>query len=63
MEVYYEWIQKLAHGLQILTTDNFLTTVFRAELKSYLIITIATTYESITNSTVQWDGIVLQMFY
>jgi hypothetical protein len=32
VEVYYEKIQKLAHGLQILTIDNFLITVFRANL-------------------------------
>jgi hypothetical protein len=23
VEVYYEWIQKLAHGLQVPTTYNF----------------------------------------
>ncbi len=40
VEVYYEWIQKLIHGLQILTKDNFLTIVFRAGLLSYLIIAI-----------------------
>jgi endonuclease IV len=28
VEVYYEWIQKLAHGLQVPTTYNFLTTMF-----------------------------------
>jgi hypothetical protein len=28
VDVYYEWIQKLAHGLQIPTIDNFLTIVF-----------------------------------
>jgi len=39
VEVYYEWIQKLAHGLQILTTNSFLTTMFRAGLQSYFIIT------------------------
>ncbi len=27
MEVYYEPIQKLVHGLQLLTKNNFLTTV------------------------------------
>ncbi len=27
--IYYEQIQKLAHGLQIPTIDNFLTIVFR----------------------------------
>ncbi len=41
MEVYYEWIQKLAHGLQVPTIDNFLTIVFRIGLQSYLRITIA----------------------
>jgi hypothetical protein len=41
VEVYYEWIQKLAHGLQIPTIDNFPTTVFIASLQSYLRITIA----------------------
>ncbi len=32
MEVYYEKIQKLAHGLQIPTIDSFLTTMFKASL-------------------------------
>jgi hypothetical protein len=32
VEVYYEWIQKLVHGLQVLTTNNFLTIVFRVSL-------------------------------
>jgi len=27
VEVYYERIQKLAHGLQVLTTGSFLTTM------------------------------------
>ncbi len=36
MEVYYEWIQKLANGLQVPTTHNFLTTMFKASLQSYL---------------------------
>jgi hypothetical protein len=40
LEVYYERIQKLVHGLQILTINNFLTIVFKAGLQSYLIITI-----------------------
>ncbi len=38
MEVYYEWIQKLANGLQILTTNSFLTIVFKVGLESYIII-------------------------
>jgi hypothetical protein len=42
VEVYYEQIQKLVHGLQIPTTYNFLTIVFRAVLQSY--IKIATTW-------------------
>ncbi len=29
VEVYYERIQKLVHGLQVPTIDNFLTTMFR----------------------------------
>jgi hypothetical protein len=41
VEAYYERIQKLAHGLQIPTTNNFLTTMFRAGLQSYLKITTA----------------------
>jgi hypothetical protein len=41
VEVYYEWIQKLAHGLQVPTTYNFLTIVLRASLQSYLRIAIA----------------------
>jgi hypothetical protein len=41
VEVYYERIQKLVHGLQILTTYSFLTIVFKAGLQSYLrIVTI-----------------------
>ncbi len=32
VEVYYERIQKLVHGLQILTIDSFLTIVFRVGL-------------------------------
>jgi len=36
VEVYYEWIQKLSHGLQIPTIDSFLTTMFRTWLQSYL---------------------------
>jgi hypothetical protein len=30
----------MAHGLQVLTTNNFITIMFKAGLKSYLIITI-----------------------
>jgi hypothetical protein len=40
VEAYYEWIQKLAHGLQVATTYGFLTTVFRASVQSYLKIVI-----------------------
>jgi hypothetical protein len=32
VEVYYERIQKLAHGLQVPTTDKFLTIMFKAGL-------------------------------
>jgi hypothetical protein len=32
VEVYYEWTQKLAHGLQVPSIDNFLTIVFRMEM-------------------------------
>ncbi len=32
VEVYYERIQKLAHGLQVPTTYSFLTTMFRTGL-------------------------------
>jgi hypothetical protein len=39
VEVYYERIQKLVHGLQVPTINNFLTIVFRAGLQSYFIIT------------------------
>jgi hypothetical protein len=41
VEVYYEQIHKLAHGLQVPTMDSFLTTMFRTGLQSYL--RIATT--------------------
>ncbi len=37
VEVYYEWIQKLAHGLQIPTIDSFITIVFWVGFQSYLI--------------------------
>ncbi len=40
VEVYYEWIQKLTHGLQIPTIDIFLTTMFIMGLQSYLKIAI-----------------------
>jgi hypothetical protein len=40
VEVYYERIQKLAHGLQILPKDSLLTIVFRVGLQSYLKIVI-----------------------
>ncbi len=36
VEVYYEQIQKLAHGLQVPTINNFLTIMFRVGLQSYL---------------------------
>jgi hypothetical protein len=32
VKVYYEWIQKLIHGLQVPTTNNFLTIMFRVGL-------------------------------
>ncbi len=41
VEVSYEWIQELAHGLQVPTIDNFLTTMFKASWQSYLRIVIA----------------------
>ncbi len=41
VEVYYERIQKLAHGLHVPTIRNFLTIVFRTGLQSYLTILIA----------------------
>jgi len=41
VEVYYERIQKLAHGLQVPTTNSFMTIVFRASLYLYLKIAIA----------------------
>jgi hypothetical protein len=42
VDVYYERIQKLAHGSQIPSTDNFLTIVFKVSLQLYFI--IATTW-------------------
>jgi len=36
VEVYYDRIYKLVHGLQILTTNSLLTIVFWAGLQSYL---------------------------
>jgi hypothetical protein len=35
VEVYYEWIQKLVHGLQVLIINKFLTTMFKVDLQSY----------------------------
>jgi len=35
VEVNYERIQKLAHGLQLSTIDIFLTTMFKMGLQSY----------------------------
>jgi len=32
VEVYYERIHKLVHGLQVPTTNNFLVTMFKASL-------------------------------
>ncbi len=40
VEVYYEQIQKFAHGLQVPTIDDFLTIVFIMGLQSYFRITI-----------------------
>ncbi len=39
VEVYYERIQKLVHGLQVPTINNFLTIMCRVGLQSYFIIT------------------------
>ncbi len=36
VEVYYKMIQKLVHGLQVPTTNNFLIIVFIVGLQSYL---------------------------
>jgi hypothetical protein len=33
VKAYYEQIQKLVHGLQVPTIDNFLTTMFRTSLQ------------------------------
>jgi hypothetical protein len=41
VEVYYEQIQKLVHGLQVPTINNFLTIMFKAGMQSYFIIMIA----------------------
>jgi hypothetical protein len=35
VEVYYEQIQKLAHGLQVPTIDDFFIIVFKVGLQSY----------------------------
>ncbi len=34
VEIYDEQIQKLAHSLQVPTTDNFLIIMFKASLQS-----------------------------
>ncbi len=36
VEVYYEWIQKLVHGLQVPTTNSYMNIMFRVALQSYL---------------------------
>jgi hypothetical protein len=41
VEVYCEWLLKLANGLRTPITNIFLTTVFRFGLHPYLHITIA----------------------
>ncbi len=38
-DVYFERIHKLTHVLQVLTTNNLLTIVFKASLQSYFKIT------------------------
>jgi hypothetical protein len=35
VEVYYERIQKLVHGLQVLPINNFPITMFKTSLQSY----------------------------
>jgi hypothetical protein len=40
MEVYYEHLMKLTNNLQIKTTNSFLSTMFKFDLKPYLRITI-----------------------
>jgi len=40
VKVYYDRIQKLAHGLQVPTIDNFLIDTFKVGLQSYLRIAI-----------------------
>ncbi len=40
VEVYYERIQKLVHGLQIPNRNNFLTIVLRTGLQSYFKIAV-----------------------
>ncbi len=40
VKAYYEWIQKLVHGLQVPTIDSFVTIMFRTSIQSYLIIVI-----------------------
>jgi len=40
VKVYYEQIQKLVHGLQVPTTDNFFTILCKTSLQSYLKIVI-----------------------
>jgi hypothetical protein len=40
VEVSYEWIQKLAHGLQVPTTNSFLNIMFKVGLQSYFRIVI-----------------------
>ncbi len=49
VEVYYEQFQKLIHGLQVPTTNNLLTIVFKAGSRSYF--KIATT--RMKQSTIQ----------
>ncbi len=49
VEVYYERIQNLAHGLQIPIIDNFFTIMFKVGLQSYF----KTTTSRMKRSTLQ----------
>jgi hypothetical protein len=51
VEVYYERIQKLVHGLQAPTIDNFLSFIFQARLWSYL---------RIVDTEMKWTTLQLQ---
>jgi hypothetical protein len=55
VKVYYDRIQKLVHGLQVPTIDNFLIDTFKVGLQSYLRIAIV----GMKQSTLQHKEVIM----